>query len=74
MHAGDVEIGEVGAVGFVDVVVAFRQLRAGGEEDGGEEVGRVELWIGSLTEAEREGEVGDVGEEAGEDAELLGCQ
>lgn len=38
VHAGDVEVGEVGAVGFVDVVVAFGELGAGAYEEGGEEV------------------------------------
>ena len=36
-EAGDVEVGEVGAVGFVQVVVAFEEGGAGGCYHGGEE-------------------------------------
>lgn len=37
MHAADVEVSEVGRVGFVHVVVDFEEWGAGGREDGVEE-------------------------------------
>lgn len=50
MQARDIEVGEVGAVGFMEVEVDFVGLGAGGEDHGLEEGGG--------------GEVGFLGEEA----------
>ena len=41
VHARDIQVGEVGAVGFVHVVVAFEEGGAGGGYYGVEEKGRV---------------------------------
>ena len=60
MHARDVEVGEVGAVGFVHVVVAFEEGGAGGGYDGAEEEGGV---VGAGF---------GVREEASQDADLEG--
>lgn len=40
MGTSDVQVGEVGGVGFVAVEIAFVGGSAGGGGDGGEEVGR----------------------------------
>lgn len=42
MHAANVEVGEVGTIGFVQVVVAFERSDAGFKDDGAEEGG----WAG----------------------------
>lgn len=66
LEAADVEVGEVGAVGFVEVVVAFEEGGAGGGDEGAEEGGGAE--VGG--EADAGG--AEVGEEAGEEADLEG--
>lgn len=62
--APDVEVGEVGAVGFVQVVVAFEEGGAGGADDGGEEM--------RVAGGDRGGGEDDVSDEGGEEADLLG--
>ena len=39
MSTRDIEVGKIGAVGLVDVIVAFEQWGAGGDDDGLEEGG-----------------------------------
>lgn len=60
----DVKVGEVGRVGFVEVVVAFEEAGAGGGDEGLEEGGWA--WVGG--EAEAGGR--EVGEEAFDEADV----
>ncbi len=66
LEPADVKVGEVGGVGFVQVVVAFEEAGAGGGDEGLEE----RRGAGGGCQAEARG--AEVGEEAFEQADLGG--